>query len=79
MPIPVMRLSLLAVLALATGLLHAAPQPPNIVAVLADDLGCRDLQQDLKETTNVAAEQPEITAAMRSAIEEFKEPVVPGT
>jgi arylsulfatase A-like enzyme len=38
-----------------------------------------NLKKDLKETTNVADELPEIAASMRKAIEEFKKTVVPGS
>lgn len=37
------------------------------------------LKDDPKETRDLALEKPEITAAMRSAIEEFKRTVTPGT
>ncbi|MFZ9746526.1 MAG: sulfatase-like hydrolase/transferase [Opitutaceae bacterium] len=37
------------------------------------------LRDDRKETRNLAAERPEITAALRGAIEEFKRTVTPGS
>ncbi len=44
-----------------------------------DDIQLYNLEKDLKESTNVAADHPEITASMRAAIERFKETVVPGS
>ena len=44
-----------------------------------DDLQLYNLKIDLKETTNVAAQNPEITALMRRAIEQFKQTVTPGS
>ena len=44
-----------------------------------DDIQLYDLKNDLKETTNVAARNPEITARMHEAIEQFKQTVVPGS
>jgi hypothetical protein len=44
-----------------------------------DDIQLYDLKNDLKETTNVAARNPEITARMYEAIEQFKQTVVPGS
>lgn len=38
-----------------------------------------NLKTDLKESTNVVAENPEVAKSMRAAIEEFKTTVVPGT
>ncbi len=38
-----------------------------------------NLEKDLKETTNVADQHPEIVASMRAAIEDFKATVVPGS
>jgi hypothetical protein len=38
-----------------------------------------NLETDLKETTNVVAENPEVTASMRAAIKQFKATVVPGS
>jgi len=43
------------------------------------DLQLFDLSKDLKETTNIATENPQITASMRQAIERFKQTVVPGS
>jgi arylsulfatase A-like enzyme len=37
------------------------------------------LRDDRKETRNLAAERPELTAALRGAIEEFKRTVTPGS
>jgi arylsulfatase A-like enzyme len=37
------------------------------------------LKDDMKETRDLSLEKPEITAAMRSAIEEFKRTVTPGS
>jgi hypothetical protein len=37
------------------------------------------VKNDLKETTNVAAQNPETTARMRRAIEQFKQTVTPGS
>lgn len=42
-----------------------------------DDVQGYNLKNDLKETTNVATENREITASMRQAIEHFKQSVVP--
>ncbi len=47
--------------------------------IKGDDLQLFNLKNDLKETTNVAAQNPEITAAMRRAIEEFKQTMTPGS
>jgi arylsulfatase A-like enzyme len=44
-----------------------------------DDIQLYDLKNDLKETTNVAARNPEITARMHEAIEQFKQTVDPGS
>jgi hypothetical protein len=44
-----------------------------------DDLQLYNLRNDLKETTNVAAQNPEITDLMRRAIEQFKQTVTPGS
>jgi arylsulfatase A len=44
-----------------------------------DDVELYDLKDDLKETTNVAAQNPETTTRMRRAIEEFKQTVIPGS
>lgn len=44
-----------------------------------DDIQLYDLKHDLKETTNVAAQNPETTARMRRAIEQFKQTVTPGS
>jgi arylsulfatase len=44
-----------------------------------NDLQLYNLKIDLKETTNVAAQNPEITGPMRSAIEHFKQTVTPGS
>jgi arylsulfatase A-like enzyme len=38
-----------------------------------------NLRKDLKETTNVANENPEVTASMHKAIEGFKKTVIPGS
>ena len=38
-----------------------------------------NLKNDLKETTNVVAEHPEVARSMQQAIQEFKETVVPGS
>jgi len=68
-------LSTMIVACLAVG----AERPPNIIVILADDLGCRDLKKDLKETTNIATENPGITKSMRHAIEGFGKNVVSGS
>ncbi|MGB0578061.1 MAG: sulfatase-like hydrolase/transferase [Limisphaerales bacterium] len=47
--------------------------------IKGDDLQLFDLAKDLKETTNIATENPQITASMRQAIEHFKQTVVPGS
>ena len=47
--------------------------------IKGDDLQLFDLAKDLKETTNIATENPQITASMRQAIEHFKKTVVPGS
>jgi hypothetical protein len=47
--------------------------------IKGDDLQLYNLKNDLKETTNVAAQNPEITAPMRRAIEQFKQTVTPGS
>jgi arylsulfatase A-like enzyme len=44
-----------------------------------DDIQLYDLKHDLKETTNVAAQNPETAARMRRAIEQFKRTVTPGS
>ena len=44
-----------------------------------DDLQLYDLGRDPKETTNIAAEHPEVTKSMQQAIDEFKRTVVPGS
>jgi hypothetical protein len=44
-----------------------------------NDLQLYNLKIDLKETTNVAAQNPEITGPMRRAIEHFKQTVTPGS
>ena len=46
--------------------------------IKGDDLQLFDLAKDLRETTNIATENPQITASMRQAIEHFKQTVVPG-
>jgi len=47
--------------------------------IKGDDIQLYDLKNDLKETTNVAAQNPETTARMRRAIEQFKQTVTPGS
>lgn len=47
--------------------------------VKGDDVRLYNLKNDLAETTNVAADQPEVAGPMREAIEEFKQTVVPGS
>lgn len=47
--------------------------------IKGDDLQLFDLAKDLKETSNIATENPRITASMRQAIEDFKKAVVPGS
>jgi arylsulfatase A len=47
--------------------------------IKGDDLQLYNLKNDLKETTNVAAQNPEITGRMRRAIEQFKQTVTPGS
>ena len=47
--------------------------------IKGDDLQLYDLKNDLKETNNVAAQNPEIVAPMRRAIDEFKQTVTPGS
>lgn len=47
--------------------------------VKGDDVQLYDLENDLKETTNVADKKPEITGSMREAIERFRKDVVPGS
>lgn len=47
--------------------------------VKGDDVQLYNLKADLKETTNVATEHPEITESMHQAIEKFKQTVVPGS
>ena len=47
--------------------------------VKGEEVQLFNLKKDLKETTNVAAEHPEITTSMRQAIEHFKRTVVPGS
>jgi arylsulfatase A-like enzyme len=44
-----------------------------------DDVQLYNLKNNLKETTNVVAVNPEITARMRQAIERFKQTVTPGS
>jgi len=44
-----------------------------------DNVQLYNLETDLKETTNVVAENPEVTASMRAAIKQFKATVVPGS
>jgi uncharacterized spore protein YtfJ len=38
-----------------------------------------NLKNDIKETTNVAKQHPEIVKSMQQAIDEFKKKVVPGS
>ncbi len=47
--------------------------------VKGDDIQLYNLKKDLRETTNVASENPEIAEAMRQAIEQFKKTVVRGS
>jgi arylsulfatase A-like enzyme len=47
--------------------------------VKGEDVQLFDLNKDIKETTNIAAEQPEIAKEMREAIEGFKKTVVKGS
>ena len=47
--------------------------------IKGDDIQLYDLKNDRKETTNVAAQNPETTARMRRAIEQFKQTVTPGS
>lgn len=47
--------------------------------VKGDDVQLFNLENDLKETTNVSAVNLKVTASMRKAIEGFKETVVPGS
>ena len=44
-----------------------------------DDVQLYNLKNDLAETINIAADQPQIAAPMRQAIEGFKKTVVPGS
>ena len=46
--------------------------------VKGDDVQLYNLKNDPKETTNVAAEHPEIAGSMRQAIERFRTNVTPG-
>jgi arylsulfatase A-like enzyme len=47
--------------------------------VKGGDVQLYNLNNDPKETTNIATENPEITKSMRQAIEGFKQTVVPGS
>lgn len=47
--------------------------------VKGDDVQLFNLKSDLKETTNVATENPKITESMRQAIDAFKQTVTPGS
>ena len=47
--------------------------------VKGDDVQLYNLKEDLGETTNVAAENSQITESMRQAIEGFRKNVVPGS
>jgi len=44
-----------------------------------DDVQLYNLGNDLKETTNVAPDNPDVVAFMRQAIERFKQTVTPGS
>ena len=47
--------------------------------VKGDDVQLYNLKNDVKETTNVAAANPEIAKSMRQAIERFRQTVVRGS
>jgi arylsulfatase A-like enzyme len=52
---------------------------PWKMIVKEDDVQLYHLDKDPKETSNVAADHPEVTKAMRQAIKGFKMSVVPGS
>ncbi|MFU8848929.1 MAG: sulfatase-like hydrolase/transferase [Opitutales bacterium] len=52
---------------------------PWKMIVKEDEVQLYNLEKDLAESNNVAAEYPEVTASMRAAIEHFKATVVPGS
>jgi arylsulfatase A-like enzyme len=47
--------------------------------IKGDDLQLYNLKNDLKETTDVAAQNPEIVDPMRLAIKKFNQTVIPGS